>query len=163
MGPVVSAESKHRVEQAIDAAVGDGAHAALDGRGAVPQGQASSGGYFVGPTVLTEVDPDSPVNRDEVFGPLVTVHRVNTLEDAIQMANDTEFGNAATIYTKSGSAARAFEQNSTAGNIGVNAFPAPPMNFTMGGTGTSFYGDIHICGDGPVHFYTDHKLVVSRW
>ncbi|MCG3754049.1 aldehyde dehydrogenase family protein [Amycolatopsis sp. Poz14] len=163
MGPVVSAGSKQRIEEYVTSAVGGGARAVLDGRGVVPVGEATSDGYFVGPTVLVDVEPGSSADCTEVFGPVLNVHRADSLDSAIRMANDTEFGNAATIYTRSGSTARAFEEGSTAGNVGVNAFPAPPMNMTMGGLGTSFFGDTHICGDGPLHFYTDHKLVVSRW
>ncbi|WP_033294120.1 aldehyde dehydrogenase family protein [Amycolatopsis jejuensis] len=159
MGPVVSAGSKQRVEEFVTSAVDGGARAVLDGRGVLP----ASDGYFVGPTVLVDIEPGSAADCTEVFGPVVNVHRAGSLDDAIRMANDTEFGNAATIYTRSGSTARAFEEGSTAGNVGINAFPAPPMNMTMGGLGTSFFGDTHICGDGPLHFYTDHKLVVSRW
>jgi len=164
LGPVVSAASKARIEDAVQRALDAGAEAVLDGRGVVPEGGAETGdGYFVGPTILTGLSPREAVEREEVFGPVLAVHRVADLDEALELSNDTEFGNAASIYTTSGSHARAFEQECRAGNIGVNAFPAPPMNFTMGGFGTSFYGDIHICGDGPIHFYTDHKLVVSRW
>ena len=164
LGPVVSAGSKERIEHAISQAVDDGATAVLDGRGAVPKaGSASADGYFVGPTILTDLGPEHPVARDEIFGPVLTVHRVASVEEAIELANDSEYGNAATIYTRSGSSARDFETGCRAGNIGVNAFPAPPFNFTMGGSGTSFYGDTHICGDGPLQFYTEQKLVVSRW
>lgn len=85
------------------------------------------------------------------------------MEAALAAANATEFGNAATVFTRSGSTARVFERGFRSGNIGVNTFPAPPANFTMGGLGTSFYGDIHVCGDAPLRFYTEEKLVVSRW
>lgn len=162
MGPVISAQSRDRIEATIEQAIASGARAALDGRAATPQGNGT-GGYFIGATVLTGVDPDSPAEREEVFGPVINLHQAHDLDQAIALSNDTEFGNASTIYTSSGSTAREFELGSTAGNIGINAFPAPPMNYTMGGTGASFYGDIHVCGDGPLEFYTDHKLVISRW
>jgi len=164
LGPVVSAASKERIETAIERALDAGATAVLDGRGAVPvTPSASSDGYFIGPTILTDLSPAEAVEREETFGPLIAVHRVGSTGEAIELSNDTEFGNAASIYTRSGSTAREFETGCRAGNIGINAFPAPPGNFTMGGSGTSFYGDMHICGDGPLHFYTDQKLVVSRW
>jgi malonate-semialdehyde dehydrogenase (acetylating)/methylmalonate-semialdehyde dehydrogenase len=164
LGPVVSAGSKARVEAALARAAEAGATLVRDGRGVVPQGGgATEDGYFVGPSIITGLDAADAVAREEVFGPALSVHQAGSLEEGTALANDTEFGNAATLYTTSGSAARAFESSCRAGNIGINAFPAPPANFTMGGAGTSFYGDIHICGDGPLRFYTEEKLVVSRW
>ncbi|MGH3239219.1 MAG: aldehyde dehydrogenase family protein, partial [Spirillospora sp.] len=161
MGPVISAQSRARIEDAIGRAVAAGATAVRDGRGADPRtSSATADGYFVGPTVLTGI-----VERDkeEIFGPVLEIHRAGTPEEAIALSNDTPFGNAATVYTRSGATARAFEKAFRAGNIGINAFPAPPANFTMGGLGDSFYGDVHICGDDPLRFYTEQKLVVSRW
>lgn len=164
MGPVVSAASKARVLSAIENAVRSGAALALDGREhPVVGGGDASEGYFVGPTIVTGLSPKDPVDCQEVFGPFLVVHRVASFDEAIAIANDTDFGNAAAVYTTNGSSARAFETACKAGNIGVNTFPAPPMNFQMGGSGTSFYGDIHVLGDGYMLFYTDHKVVVSRW
>jgi malonate-semialdehyde dehydrogenase (acetylating)/methylmalonate-semialdehyde dehydrogenase len=164
MGPLVSAASKARVETAIDDAVRAGAEVLLDGRDfEILDKDVAADGYFVGPTVIAGLSSKDPVDCREVFGPFLVVHRASTFEDAIALANDTDFGNAAAIYTTSGSNARAFEQASNAGNIGVNTFPAPPMNFQMGGAGTSFFGDVHALGDGYLLFFTDHKLVVSRW
>jgi malonate-semialdehyde dehydrogenase (acetylating)/methylmalonate-semialdehyde dehydrogenase len=164
MGPVVSAGSKGRIVDAIEAAAKAGAKIVLDGRQVkVEGGGDTKKGYFVGPTIIAGLSHKSPVESQELFGPFLALHRVKDLDEAVAIANDTEFGNAAAIYTSSGANAQAFEMLSTAGNIGVNTFPAPPMNFTMGGAGKSFYGDIHVCGDGAMHFYTDHKMVVTRW
>jgi malonate-semialdehyde dehydrogenase (acetylating)/methylmalonate-semialdehyde dehydrogenase len=164
LGPVVSAESRKRLEESIGTAIADGATAVRDGRGVVPQeGTATTDGYFVGPTVLTDLPLDHPVDCAETFGPVIVIHRVDSIDEAIDAANATEFGNASTIFTRSGTTARLFEKRSRSGNVGINTFPAPPANFTMGGLGTSFYGDIHICGDAPLRFYTEEKLVVSRW
>lgn len=164
MGPLVSAASKARVEAAIAEAIDSGAKVALDGRQhEVLGGQDTAGGYFVGPTIITELSPTAPLDYREIFGPFLVVHKVASFEEALEIANDTEFGNAAAIYTDSGSSAHAFEMACRAGNIGVNTFPAPPMNFQMGGAGASFFGDIHVLGDGYMQFYTDHKVVVSRW
>lgn len=164
MGPVVSAGSKARVIAAIENAVRSGATLVLDGREhPVVGGEDAAGGYFVGPTIVTDLSSKDPVDCQEVFGPFLVVHKVASFDDAIAIANDTEFGNAAAIYTSNGSSARAFETACKAGNIGVNTFPAPPMNFQMGGAGTSFFGDIHVLGDGYMMFYTDHRVVVSRW
>lgn len=164
MGPVVSAASKARIEGAVDAAAQAGAKIVLDGRKhRIEGGDGTKGGYFAGPTIVTGLSHENPVESQELFGPFLAVHRVKDLDAALAIANDTEFGNAAAVYTASGANAQAFELGSNAGNIGVNTFPAPPMNFTMGGSGKSFYGDIHVCGDGAMHFYTDHKMVVTRW
>lgn len=164
MGPLVSARSKARVEAAIEGAISSGAEVLLDGRKhEVQGGKEVAGGYFVGPTVVAGLSCKDAVDCQEVFGPFLVVHRAASFEEAIEIANDTEFGNAAAIYTTNGSSARAFEMACKAGNIGVNTFPAPPMNFQMGGAGTSFFGDIHMLGDGYMQFYTDHKMVVSRW
>lgn len=164
MGPLVSAGSKARVEAAIEGAIASGAKVVLDGREhPVLGGAETADGYFVGPTIVTGMSATDPIDCQEVFGPFLVVHRVDSFDEAVAIANDTEFGNAAAIYTSNGSHARAFEVACNAGNIGVNTFPAPPMNFQMGGTGTSFYGDVHVLGDGYMLFYTDHKMVVSRW
>jgi malonate-semialdehyde dehydrogenase (acetylating)/methylmalonate-semialdehyde dehydrogenase len=164
LGPVMSAASRKRLEESITTAIADGATAVRDGRNVVPQeGTGTTDGYFVGPTILTGLGLDHPVDCAETFGPVIVIHRVESLDEAIAAANHTEFGNASTIFTRSGTTARLFEKRSRAGNVGVNTFPAPPANFTMGGLGTSFYGDIHICGDAPLRFYTEERLVVSRW
>lgn len=164
MGPVISAASRSRLEVLIGQAVDAGATAVRDGRGVVPgTPSASAEGYFVGPTVLADLSPTHPAEFQETFGPVIAMHRVGDLDQAIDLANDTEFGNASTIFTRSGSIARHFERASRAGNIGINTFPAPPANFVMGGLGGSFYGETHVCGDAPLRFYTEEKLVVSRW
>lgn len=163
MGPLISKAGKERVEQAVETALDEGARAVLDGRNPRVRGAENEDGYYVGPSVLADVDPNSAVNREEVFGPFITVLQVSTVEEAIEAANDTVFGNASSIYTTSGSTARAFEQGSDAGNIGINQFPAPPQSVSMGGRGISFYGDLHATGDEPMAFFTDQKLVLSRW
>ncbi|MBS1886555.1 MAG: CoA-acylating methylmalonate-semialdehyde dehydrogenase [Actinobacteria bacterium] len=164
MGPVVSAASKARVEDTIAKAVEKGAEVILDGRGVSSAGgDAHADGYFIGPSILTGLSTADELERQETFGPLLVVHRAGDLDEAIGICNDTEFGNAAAVFTASGSTAREFEHRCRAGNVGINAFPAPPANVTMGGYGTSFYGDLHICGAAPLEFYTDNKMVVSRW
>jgi malonate-semialdehyde dehydrogenase (acetylating)/methylmalonate-semialdehyde dehydrogenase len=164
LGPVVSAGSKARILAAIEGAAAAGGKIVLDGRQHPVHGDAKRDeGYFVGPTIVENLSHKHHVDCQETFGPFLVVHKAASLDEAITIANDTEFGNAAAIYTSSGKNAQIFELLSTAGNIGVNTFPAPPMSFTMGGLGTSFFGDIHVSGEGAMHFYTDHKLVVTRW
>lgn len=163
MGPVVSAGSRDRVASAVERAVKSGAKVVLDGRSYPVRGDNTADGFFIGPNIITDLDYKDPVSCEEVFGPFLVVYRASSLDEAIAIANHTEFGNAAAIYTANGSSALAFEQQCHAGNIGINIFPAPPMNFQMGGLGTSFYGDIHVLGDGYMQFYTDHKVVINRW
>lgn len=164
MGPVVSASSAQRIRAALQEAEDLGATIVLDGRRVKPIGGADTeGGFFIGPTIITGLGPQHPVERNELFGPVIVVHRAESLDAAIELSNDTEFGNAATIFTTSGVVAAEFERRVRSGNVGVNAFPAPPANVTMGGYGASFFGDSHVCGAAPLDFFTDQKLVVSRW
>ena len=164
MGPVVSAASKENILGALAEAEELGATFVLDGRNVKPSGGADTeNGYFIGPTIIADLDHTHAVERRELFGPVIAAHRVDSLDAAIAIANDTEFGNAASIFTTSGMVAAAFERGVRSGNIGINSFPAPPANVTMGGYGTSFYGDSHVCGAAPLDFYTDQKLVVTRW
>ena len=164
MGPVVSAASKERILDALAEVEKLGATFVLDGRNVKPSGGAETEkGYFIGPTIVAGLDRTHSVERQELFGPVINMHRVETLDDAITLSNDTQFGNAASIFTRSGEVAASFERRVRAGNVGINSFPAPPANVTMGGYGASFYGDMHVCGDAPLAFFTDQKLVVSRW
>ncbi|MBV6759798.1 aldehyde dehydrogenase family protein [Rhodococcus opacus] len=164
MGPVVSAGSRDRILAALGEAEGLGARFVRDGRGVQPVGGVETvNGYFIGPTIVAGLDPRHGVERAELFGPVINVHRVGTVAEAIALSNDTEFGNAASVFTSSGAVAAEFERGVRAGNVGVNAFPAPPANVTMGGYGASFYGDSHVCGAAPLDFFTDQKLVVTRW
>ena len=162
MGPVISAESRDRAFAYIDRAVDDGAQLLLDGRGATVD--HLPGGYWVGPTVIHEVTPDMAVARDEIFGPVVSVMHADTLQDAIDMVEASPFGNAATLYTNSGGAAREFARQVNVGSVGINVGVAAPMAFfPFGGRKESFFGDIHAQSNELVRFYTDPKVVITRW
>lgn len=162
--PVVSASAKARITGMIDAAEAAGATLVRDGRGAEPTTEsATSGGYYLGPTIIADLPVDHPSSCNEMFGPAIIVHAVDSFEEALEIANDTEFGNAASIFTGSPTTARKFERGIRHGNVGINTFPGPPANQTMGGLGDSFFGESHICGDAPLKFYTEEKLVSSRW
>lgn len=164
LGPVVSAASKQRITGMIDSAVEAGATLVRDGRGAEPKtASATADGYFLAPTIIADLPVDHPSSCEELFGPGIIVHAVDSFEEATAVANDTEFGNAASIYTGSAETGRQFERKVRAGNIGINAFPGPPATYAMGGLGSSFFGETHICGDAPLKFYTEEKLVLSRW
>jgi malonate-semialdehyde dehydrogenase (acetylating)/methylmalonate-semialdehyde dehydrogenase len=161
MGPVITAESKKRILSYIELGEKEGAVLARDGR----KDAASKGaGYFVGPTILDKVSPESRVAKEEIFGPVLSVIRVKTLKEAIDVVSESEYGNAASIFTRSGSAARQFTQNVTAGMVGINVgVPAPVAFFPFSGWKNSFFGDLHALGKDAVHFYTETKVVTCRW
>jgi methylmalonic acid semialdehyde dehydrogenase len=160
MGPVITAESKSRILGLVEKGVGDGAKLMLDGRSGVPEAK----GNFIGPTILTGLSPLNPLNSTEIFGPVLTVNRVNTLDDAIATLSESRFGNSAAIFTASGAAARKFRYEVPAGNIGVNLGVAAPMAyFPFSGWRDSFMGVLHGQGKDAIEFYTDKKVVIERW
>lgn len=164
MGPVVNAGARDRLFKAIESAEAAGATIVRDGRKVQPVGEtATEGGYYVGPTIVTGLPSSHESDCRELFGPMAVIHRVDSLDAAIDLANDTEFGNASSIFTRSGSTARQFERRSRAGNVGINTFPGPPANFVMGGLGDSFFGQSHVTGDDPLRFYTEERLILTRW
>jgi malonate-semialdehyde dehydrogenase (acetylating)/methylmalonate-semialdehyde dehydrogenase len=162
VGPVISAESRDKIETFIDHAVGDGAALPLDGRLAEPL--AGAAGYFVGPTIFTDVDLASPLCSEEIFGPVLTVVPAADLEGALELTNATRYGNAATIFTTNGGSARTFASRAQAGNIGINVpVPAPHAALPLGGMKESFFGYLHPQGADGLDFFTDRKSVTSRW
>jgi len=162
LGPVVSASAKQRIDGHIAEGEKAGARAVLDGRGASVQGYEE--GYFLGPTILDGVDAEMPLSQTEIFGPVLSVTHVPTLQDAIDRINASSFGNAASIYTQSGRTAREFRYNVVAGNIGINVGVAAPMAyFPFAGMKGSFFGTLHGQGRDAVTFFTDTKVVVERW
>lgn len=161
MGPVITDEAKKRILSYIELGEKEGATLARDGRkDAVTKGE----GYFVGPTIFDHVNPDSRVAKEEIFGPVLSVIRVNTLKEALAVIDKSEYGNAASIFTRSGGAAREFAQNVGAGMVGINVgVPAPVAFFSFSGWKNSFFGDLHALGKDSVHFYTDQRVVTCRW
>ena len=161
MGPVISAAHRDRVLGFIDRGEAEGAEVALDGRGLTVPGYP---GYFVGPTLLSEVRPDMAVAREEIFGPVVGLFGADGLDEAIEAINRSPYGNAASIYTSSGKAARDFRVRVRAGNIGVNVGVAAPVAyFPFGGMKDSFFGDLHPQGRDAIRFFTESKVVITRW
>jgi len=159
MGPVISAASRDRVQQYLGKAADDGASIACDASSRAPDR-----GFFVGPALVDQVQPDMSLFRDEIFGPVLSLVRPETLDEAIAMMNSLTFGNGATIFTSSGAAARQFVSEMQAGMIGVNVgVPAPMSLFSFSGWNDSFYGDLHVQGMEGVLFYTRQKCVLSRW
>jgi malonate-semialdehyde dehydrogenase (acetylating)/methylmalonate-semialdehyde dehydrogenase len=162
MGPVISAESRARVEGLIAKGVAEGARPLVDGRKAAVSGYER--GHFVRPTVLADVDPASEIARTEVFGPVLSLMRTDTVEAAIDLVNRSSFGNMACLFTSSGSAARQFRYETRVGNVGINVGVAAPMAyFPFSGWKDSFFGDLHAQGRDAIDFFTEKKVVVERW
>lgn len=162
MGPVITAESKQRIESLIGAGVADGAKALVDGRSS--QIHDYENGNFVSPTVLDGLPSESKVASTEIFGPVLSLVHADTVEEAIRFLSRTAYGNAASIFTTSGAAARKFRYEAPAGNIGVNIGVAAPMAyFPFSGWGDSFFGTVHAQGRDAIEFYTDKKVVIERW
>lgn len=162
MGPVITRQSKERIERLIEQGALEGAKVLVDGRGAKIPGYEQ--GNFVRPTVLMDVPPTSEVFKTEIFGPVLGVLHVNTVDEAIELINSGEYGNMACLFTSSGAAARKFRYEAEAGNIGINLGVAAPMAFyPFSGWKASFFGDLHGQGMDAVEFFTQKKVVVERW
>jgi malonate-semialdehyde dehydrogenase (acetylating)/methylmalonate-semialdehyde dehydrogenase len=162
MGPVISAQSKDRIERLIALGVSAGASARVDGRGRSARGYEK--GSFVFPTVLENLDPASEIGQTEVFGPVIGLVHVETVDDAIRVINASSYGNMACLFTASGASARRFRHEVLAGNVGINIGVAAPMAFfPFSGWKQSFFGDLHAQGRHGVEFYTQTKVVVERW
>jgi malonate-semialdehyde dehydrogenase (acetylating) / methylmalonate-semialdehyde dehydrogenase len=162
MGPVINTASMQRVEQLIALGAKEGAGVPVDGRGTKVKNY--EGGYFVRPTILSDVQPGSEIWKTEIFGPVLSLMHVNTIDDAIQLANSGVYGNQASLFTNSGNAARRFRYEVEAGNIGINIGVAAPMAFfPFSGWKDSFFGDMHGQGTDAVEFFTQKKVVVERW
>lgn len=162
MGPVITTQSQKRIEELIGRGLVEGAKAPVDGRGAVIPGYEK--GSFVRPTILLDVPPAGEIARTEIFGPVLGLIHVQTIDEAIALVNSGDYGNQASIFTSSGFAARRFRYEADAGNIGVNIGIAAPMAFfPFSGWRESFFGDLHGQGTDAVDFFTQKKVVVERW
>jgi malonate-semialdehyde dehydrogenase (acetylating) / methylmalonate-semialdehyde dehydrogenase len=162
MGPVISHASKLRIEQLIAMAENDGAQVLMDGRRAdIPD---YPNGSFLRPTVLVNLPAESVVAKTEIFGPVLTLIEVDTLESAIDYVNNGVYGNMACLFTNSGPAARKFRYEVEAGNVGINIGVAAPIAyFPFSGWKESFFGDLHGQSMDSVDFYTQKKVVIERW
>ena len=162
MGPVITAESKQRIESLIGKGVNEGAKVLVDGRNTSIPGYER--GYFVRPTVLDNVNPGSELAGIEIFGPVLSLMHAQTIDEAIEFVNATSYGNMACLFTSSGAAARKFRYEAQAGNLGINIGVAAPMAFfPFSGWKGSFFGDLHAQGRDAIEFYTEKKVVVERW
>ncbi|WP_127503659.1 CoA-acylating methylmalonate-semialdehyde dehydrogenase [Actinoplanes solisilvae] len=162
MGPVVTAAAKQRIEGLIDSGERAGAKVTVDGRGLTVPGYEE--GFFVGPTVIDQVDPSMEVYTEEIFGPVLSVVRADTVDAAIDLINSNPYGNGTAIFTSSGEAARRFQRGVRVGMIGINVpIPVPMAYYSFGGWKDSLFGDKHVHGPEGVSFYTRAKVVTSRW
>ena len=162
MGPVINRQSQQRVEQLIQQGANEGAGLLVDGRSPAIPGYES--GNFVRPTILQDVNPASNIAKTEIFGPVLSLMHVDTIDEAIQLINSGQYGNMACLFTSSGSAARKFRHDAEAGNIGINIGVAAPMAyFPFSGWKESFFGTLHGQGNHAVEFFTQTKVVVERW
>ncbi|HTW63199.1 MAG TPA: CoA-acylating methylmalonate-semialdehyde dehydrogenase [Bryobacteraceae bacterium] len=160
MGPLVTKEHRDRVAGYIQKGVEEGAKPVLDGRSFKDGGE----GFFLGPTIFDGVKPDMTIARDEIFGPVLSVIRVKTLDEAIELVNKSEFGNATSIFTSNGKSAREYSSKVEAGMVGINVGVAAPMAFfPFAGWKNSFFGDLHAHGKDAVMFYTEQKVLMTRW
>jgi len=161
-GPVISAQSKARIEGMVEQAEREGAKILLDGRGRSVPGYEK--GNFLFPTVLDAVPPQSETAKTEIFGPVFSLMHADSFDQAIEMVNDRAYGNMACIFTRDGAAAKKFRYEAVAGNIGVNIGVAAPMAFfPFSGWRDSFFGDLHGQSRHAVEFYTETKVIVERW
>jgi malonate-semialdehyde dehydrogenase (acetylating)/methylmalonate-semialdehyde dehydrogenase len=162
MGPVISHLSRQRVEGLIGLGENEGATVCVDGRNTVIKNFEK--GSFVRPTILANVQPGSEMARVEIFGPVLSLMQVNSLDEALMLVNGGQYGNQASIFTASGAAARRFRYEADCGNIGINIGVAAPMAFyPFSGWKESFFGDLHGQGMDAVEFFTQKKVVVERW
>jgi malonate-semialdehyde dehydrogenase (acetylating)/methylmalonate-semialdehyde dehydrogenase len=163
MGALIDAAAKVRIEQAIERALGEGAVLALDGRGARPPSEYA-GGNWLGPSIIDHVSPEMDCAKTELFGPVLSVIRVPTLEAALGIEQSNVYGNATSIFTSSGAAARLSVDRATSGMIGVNiGVPVPREPFSFGGTKSSKFGHGDITGPAAVDFWTDLKKITTKW
>jgi malonate-semialdehyde dehydrogenase (acetylating)/methylmalonate-semialdehyde dehydrogenase len=161
VGPVVSCEARDRIKEWIDRGESDGATVVVDGR--APEGTHAEGA-FVGPTILDDVTPDMAIAQEEVFGPVLTIVRADSLDEATAIVNASRFGNGTSIFTENGAAVRRYRHDVEAGMVGVNIGVAAPVAFfPFSGWKDSFLGDLHAHGPDAVDFFTRKKTVTSRW
>jgi malonate-semialdehyde dehydrogenase (acetylating)/methylmalonate-semialdehyde dehydrogenase len=162
VGALITEEHRQRVVGFVEDAVADGATLLVDGRGTTVDGYED--GVYMGPTVLGDVDLSMRIAQEEIFGPVVALMSVVGMDEALEVLNASEFGNAASLFTGKGGEAQRFRREAQAGNLAVNAGTAAPMAFFhFGGQKASFFGDLHAQADDAIRFYTDQTVYIERW
>jgi malonate-semialdehyde dehydrogenase (acetylating)/methylmalonate-semialdehyde dehydrogenase len=160
MGPLVTREHRDKVASYIEKGREEGATIVTDGRESAPD----NGGFFLGVTLLDDVKPEMDVYKDEIFGPVLGVTRVETYDEAVELVNGNPYGNGVALFTRDGGVARQFQFDVKAGMVGVNVpIPVPVAYYSFGGWKNSLFGDLHIYGPEGIQFYTRGKVVTSRW
>ncbi len=160
MGPLVTREHRDKVASYIEQAPKEGATVVVDGRETAPD----NGGFFLGASLLDNVTPEMQCYRDEIFGPVLGITRVETYDEAVRLVNENPYGNGAAIFTRDGGVARRFQVEAQAGMIGINVpIPVPVAYYSFGGWKNSLFGGAHIYGPEGINFYTRGKVVTSRW
>ena len=162
LGPVISREARDRIERYVTEAEAAGATVLLDGRGTVVPGR--EGGFYVGPTVIDRVTPDMRIAREEVFGPVLAIVRARDVDEALRVENASPYGNAASVFTENGAAARYIAERASAGMVGVNVgVPVPREPFSFGGWNESRFGVGDITGRSSIEFWTRSKKTTVKW
>jgi len=162
MGPLITKEHRDRVAGYIDIAVADHSTVVVDGRGVSAEGDAN--GFWLGPTLIDNVSTTSKVYQDEIFGPVLSVVRVQSYAEGLKIINDSQYGNGTAIFTNDGGAARRFQNEVEVGMIGINVpIPVPVSFYSFGGFKNSLFGDTKAHGVQGVHFFTQEKTITSRW
>ena len=160
MGPLVTKEHRDRVASYVERASGEGATVVVDGRETTVDGE----GFFLAPSLIDHVKPEMDNYRDEIFGPVLGITRVDTYDEAITLINENPYGNGTAIFTRDGGDARQFQFDVQAGMVGINVpIPVPVAYYSFGGWKSSLFGDRHIYGPEGIDFYTRSKVVTSRW
>ncbi len=160
MGPLVTREHRDKVASYIESGAGQGATIVADGRDSAPDGD----GFFLGVSLLDNVTTEMDAYKDEIFGPVLSVVRAKTYDEALSLVNDNPYGNGVALFTRDGGAARQFQFDVDAGMVGINVpVPVPVAYYSFGGWKASLFGDSHVYGPESIHFYTRGKVVTSRW
>ena len=160
MGPLVTREHRDRVASYIESGAEQGATVVADGRETTPAGD----GFFLGVSLLDNVTPEMDAYKDEIFGPVLSVVRADTYDDAVSLVNENPYGNGVALFTRDGGVARQFQFDVNAGMVGINVpIPVPVAYYSFGGWKASLFGDSHVYGPDSIHFYTRGKVVTSRW
>jgi len=161
MGPLISREHRDRVAGHLDTAIAEGATVSIDGR---EDPATKSDGFFLGPSLIDHARPGMHCYDAEIFGPVLSVVRVDSYAEALRLINENPYGNGTAIFTQNGGAARQFQFDVEVGMVGINVpIPVPVSYFSFGGWKSSLFGDLHMYGSEGVQFYTRSKVVTSRW
>jgi malonate-semialdehyde dehydrogenase (acetylating)/methylmalonate-semialdehyde dehydrogenase len=163
MGPLVTRQHRDKVASYIDSGAAEGATVRVDGREHVLYDK-ESGGFFLGVSLMDNVSPEMECYRDEIFGPVLQIVRVDSYPEALKLVNDNQYGNGTAIFTRDGGAARQYQFDVNVGMVGINVpIPVPVAYYSFGGWKASLFGDIHMYGPEGIQFYTRAKVVTARW